>query len=149
MAYHLVLLALLLIGATFDDDLGRALRNIAPVLAVLVALAVVLLPIRPPGNLPIWALALYPLAMAVVLAAYGFWLWHPLTLGLAAVLLVTWSAATGWQIYRHIRQLVVGLDYLVPSLCVFPVAIAISLGKAGVLSRWLKAWRQKDVEELD
>jgi hypothetical protein len=71
-------------------------------------------------------------------------------MGVAAALLVAWSAATGWQIYRHIRQLVVGLDYLVLSLCVFPLAIAISLGKAGILSRWLKAWRHRDVEkELD
>ncbi len=148
LAYHLALLALLLIGATFDDDLGRALRNIAPVLAVLVAL-VALLPIRPPGNLPTWVLALYPLAMAGVLAAYGFWLWHPLTMGVAAALLLAWSAATGWQMYRYIRQLVAGLDYLVLSLCVFPIAIAISLGKAGILSRWLKAWRHQEVEEFD
>ncbi len=54
LAYHLALLTLLLIGAAFDDDLGRGLRNIAPVLAVLVGLVVVLVPIQPLANLPIW-----------------------------------------------------------------------------------------------
>ncbi len=87
--------------------------------------------------------------MAILLAAYGFWHWQTLTMGLAAALLVTWSAATSWQIYRHFRQFVVGLDYLVLSLCVFPVAIVISLAKAGILSRWWKAWRPDEVEELE
>jgi hypothetical protein len=149
LAYHLALIALLLIGATFDDNLGRALRNIAPVLAVIVGLVVLLVPIQPPENLPIWVLSLYPLALAIGLAAYGFWHWQTLTMGLAAALFVIWSAATGWQVYRHLRQLVAGLDYLALSLCIFPAAIVISLAKAGILLRWWKAWRQDQMEEFD
>jgi hypothetical protein len=143
LAYHLVLLSMLLIGASFDDELGRGLRSVAPVLATLIAVAVLLLPIRPPGNLPLWVLTLYPLVMAITLAAYGFWLWHPLTLVMSATLLGAWLMSIGWAAYRYCRQFVVGLDFIFLGLLVFPVAFAISLGKSGVLSRWYARWREE------
>jgi hypothetical protein len=146
VGYHLVLAITLLIGATFDDDLARALRHFAPLMATGVCLATMVLPITPPANVPVWLFSLYPLLMAMVLGAYGVWLRHPLTMGVAGALLLIWSALTGWQAYRYLRQLVAGLDYLALGLCLFPVALAISLAKAGVLSRWLARWRRKEPE---
>jgi hypothetical protein len=143
MAFHLVLLAMLIVGAAFDDELARALRFVGPGLALLACLAVIVLPIGLPASLPNWAIDLYPAVMAGLLAGYGYWLWHPPTLAMAGLIFAGWSFASGWQVYRVGRQFVVGLDYLVLSLVLFSLAILISLGKAGVLSRWLAAWRER------
>ena len=43
---------------------------------------------------------------------------------IATMILVTWSAASGWHIYRWLRQMIVGLDYLVLSFLVFALAFS-------------------------
>jgi hypothetical protein len=136
MAFHLLLFAMLTIGCVFDDDLGKALRTAAPAMVLLVCLAIAILPLRPLAELPGWVPRFYPLAMALLLAAYGYLLWHPPTMVIAALILVTWSAASGWNIYRWLRTLVVGLDYLVLSFLVFALAILVSLGKSHLTARW-------------
>ena len=149
IAFHLMLLTIAIIAAAFDDELARVLRYIGPGFVLLGCLAALILPIRLPINLPGWAIGLYPLAMSVLLAAYGFWLRHPPTLAMAGLLITGWAIGWGWQIYRALRSLVVGMDYLVLSLCVFAVAILVSLGKAGILSRWLSTWRRKPSDSAD
>lgn len=136
IALHVILAAMLIVGWVFDDELARSLRFIGPSVALLACLAVMLLPLKPPESLPAWVPRFYPLVMAILLAGYGYWLWHPPTLVIAGVILVAWSAASGWHIYRVMRSLIVGLDYLVLSLIVFALAIVISLAKSGLLSRW-------------
>jgi hypothetical protein len=146
-ALHVMFVAMLLVGALFDDDLARALRYIGPGLSLLAALAVMFLPLTPPAELPRWTLTLYPLAIALLLAGYGVWLRHVPTLVIAGAVLAMWGAASGWQIYRVVRTLVVGMDYLVLSLLVFGLAVLISLAKSRVLSRWIASWRE-GVEEI-
>jgi hypothetical protein len=48
-----------------------------------------------------------------------------------------WLTGVGWRAYVALRAEVAGLDYLLLGLLLFPVAVAISLAKAGVLNRWL------------
>ena len=139
IAFHILFAAMLLIGWAFDDDLGKALRFIGPSLALLACLALMLLPIRPPAGLPAWVLSFYPLAMAILLAAYGFLMWNPPIMIIAAVILLSWTGASGWHIYRMMRALIIGLDYLVLSFLVFALAILVSLAKSRVLSRWRPA----------
>jgi hypothetical protein len=98
---------------------------------------------------PTWLIGIYPPVMAAMLAGYAFWRWHPPTLAIAGLIFVCWSLASGWQVYRVCRQLVVGLDYLVVSLLVFMLAILVSLGKAGLLRRWLAAWRVKATDSAE
>jgi peptidoglycan/LPS O-acetylase OafA/YrhL len=64
-------------------------------------------------------------------------------------LFCAWTLATGWQIYRVCRQLVVGLDFLVVSLAVFALALGVSLAKAGVLARWYGTWRRRLPDPTD
>lgn len=148
VAFHLVLAAMLLIGAVFDDDLGRALRVIGPGVILLVCAGVMLLPIKPPATLPPWVLNFYPLVMALVLTAYGAWLWHVPTLVIAAVLLVVWTGVSGWHIYRLLRTLVPGMDYLVLSFLVFGLALLVSLGKSGIFRR-SRVERDEGVDPAD
>jgi hypothetical protein len=54
-----------------------------------------------------------------------------------------WVAIEGWRGYRLLRAEVAGLDYLVVGLLLFPIAVLISLGKAGVLNRWFETWRNR------
>jgi hypothetical protein len=140
---HLVLLIIMIIATAFDDVLARMLRFAGPFLTLLLCLAVMVLPFAPPAGIPTWLIGVYPPAMAAVLAAYGYWRLHPPTLAMAGLIFVCWSLLSGWQVYRVCRQLVAGLDYLVTSLLAFVLAILVSLGKAGLLNRWLAAWRVK------
>lgn len=136
IAFHILLFAMLLIGWLFDDDVGKALRTAAPCMVLLVCVALFVLPMRPLADLPAWAPRVYPIGMAVIIAAYGYLLWHPPSMVIAGFVLLTWSAASGWHIYRWLRSLVPGLDYLVLSVLVFVLAILVSLGKSHLTSRW-------------
>ncbi|MBA4191251.1 MAG: hypothetical protein C0467_24990 [Planctomycetaceae bacterium] len=54
-----------------------------------------------------------------------------------------WLSYAGWRGYRTLREEVPGLDYLAAGLALFPVAVLISLGKAGILARWWNLmWRR-------
>jgi len=143
IAFHMALLSVFIVGALFDDDLARSLRVVGPLLALGICLAVMVLPARAFGTLPTWALQFYPLTMSLLLAGYGCWLWHWPTLLIAAIILLSWTGAAGWQVYRMIRTWVVGMDYLVLSLLVFGLAILVSLGK----SHWFARREEPKPEE--
>jgi hypothetical protein len=57
-----------------------------------------------------------------------------------AAVALAWAVPAGSQVYRALREEIVGLDYLVVGLLLLPVAVLISLGKSGVLSRWVARW---------
>jgi hypothetical protein len=143
VAYHLVLAAVGLVGAAFDDYLARVLRGVTAALAFLGCLAWLFIPVDVRWGLPPWAGAAYPLAMAAALVGYGLLLRHRPSLTVAALVVVCWLTMAGWQGYRFLRQLVLGLDYIVVSLALFAVAVLISLGKAGLLNRWVTRRREE------
>jgi hypothetical protein len=64
--------------------------------------------------------------------------WRLAAVGSAAA---GWLAVAAWRWYLALRAEVAGLDFLVLGLALLPVAVLISLGKAGALPRWLTAWR--------
>jgi hypothetical protein len=139
LAFHLVLLAVLVVGAAFDDALAWLLRVAGGGMVIFACLTAAAGRIALPAPVPPWAVDAYPLVMAAILAGYGVLLGHGLSLGVALTILGCWLAALGWWGYVFLRQVVAGLDYLVLSLTLFAVAVLISLGKAGVLSRWVPA----------
>ncbi|MCE9565140.1 MAG: hypothetical protein K8U57_24170 [Planctomycetes bacterium] len=71
--------------------------------------------------------------LQVVLALWKRDGWRLVLGGLVAAV---WLAYAGWRGYRTLREEVVGLDFLVAGLALFPVAVLVSLGKAGMLARW-------------
>jgi hypothetical protein len=146
VVFQLILLVAFMIGAAFDDDLAKFLRGAGSFAALLASVAALLLPIAPPESLPIWVVQLYPVGMALVLAGYAYWLRHPPILVLAGAIFLLWCLVSGWQIYRTVRQLIVGMDYLALSLLVFGIALAISLSKTAAFHRWLERGREQEVE---
>jgi hypothetical protein len=83
---------------------------------------------------PIVAAAL----LQVGLAVWRRDLWR---LAVGAAPAAGWLGFVVWRGYRGLREEVAGLDYLVAGLLLLPVAVLVSLGKAGVLDRWASAWR--------
>jgi hypothetical protein len=141
LALHLALLALLCIGAAFDDALARRLRVAGAALGLLASLAVTFGGLDSPPGVPAWLVAAYPLSIAAILMGYGLVLRHRTSQAASGLIVAVWMVAVGWRGYCWLRQLIAGLDHLVLSLALFAVAVLISLGKSGVLARWVAIWR--------
>jgi hypothetical protein len=57
--------------------------------------------------------------------------------------LTCWLFMHGWQGYAHVRdEYIRGLDYIVGSMTLFVLALAVSLAKSGLLWRWWTRWRK-------
>jgi hypothetical protein len=134
-AFHTGLFCLLVLGAVFDTPLGRRLRGMAALLAALACVAVLIRGLHRPDALPEWLVWGYPLAMAGLLAGYGRWLRHLLSLWMAGFIGVCMLLAGGGRGYWWLRQFIIGLDFLAISLAFFVVAVLISLAKARFLRR--------------
>jgi hypothetical protein len=134
LVFHLALGVVLMIGAAFDDRLGRFLRGAAAVSVLLGCLISQATPLPPIGRAIPGASEGYPLIMASLLVVYGQLLGHRLSLGIASLVLLCWLGGAGWSAYGQLRQIIKGLDYLVLSLVLFLVAIFVSLAKGGFLT---------------
>lgn len=130
VAFHLALVVVFLVGAAFNDAIGRFLRGTGGVLAVVAALAVMT---GRPAALPVWVVVVYPLALAAIVAGYGLVLDHRPSLACAALIVACWVFVTGWQWYVHLRRIVVGIDFIVLGLVLFSLAVLTSLAKGGAL----------------
>jgi hypothetical protein len=135
IAFHLALLAALVIGAAFADSLAELLRVASAGMAIFACGVLLVGEIDVRGLAP-WMVVAYPLLLAVVLAAYGVLLRDWATRGSAVVILSCWLLAVGWRGYVALRQIITGLDHITLSLVLFALAILISLYKAGLLGRW-------------
>jgi hypothetical protein len=134
-AFHAGLISLMVLGAVFDNALGRHLRVAAAFLAQLASVAVLIEGLHRPGTFPEWIVWGYPVGMAVIIAGYGALLRHRLSLVVAGFIGFCALVAAGWRGYVWLRTFVVGLDLLAVSLFFFALAVLISLGKAGFLRR--------------
>jgi hypothetical protein len=132
---HIGVLGLLLLGGLFRDRLGNLLQVVGVALMLIAGLSAVYLWLRPQPPAPRWLLGLYPLALAAMLLVYGWWVRRAWIPRLAGLVVACWLGAVSWEGYWTLRQIVQGLDYLALSLALFAVAVLVSLGKAGLLSR--------------
>ena len=71
----------------------------------------------------------------------GLWRREAWRWGLAGGMPAVWVGLEGWRVYLAARAVMAGLDQLVAGLLLLPLAVLVSLGKAGVLGRWLRNWR--------
>ncbi|QDU19642.1 hypothetical protein [Urbifossiella limnaea] len=71
----------------------------------------------------------------------GLWRREAWRWGLAGGMPAVWVGLEGWRLYAAARAVLAGLDQLVAGLLLLPVAVLVSLGKAGVLGRWVRSWR--------
>jgi hypothetical protein len=77
-----------------------------------------------------------PLVGAALLQAW-VWMWRRewWRMALGGVVVGVWGGAVGWRAYLKLREEIAGLDYIVLSLLLLPVAVIISLAKGGALER--------------
>jgi hypothetical protein len=135
--FDLSLFAMLVIGAVFADRFARMVRFIGSALVSLVCVVSVLIPLHLFPSESDWVVVSHALTLAGLLAAYGWLLRYRPSLTMAGLAATAWLAAAGWRGYWWLRQLILGLDYLVLSLIVLALAVVISLSKGGVLARRL------------
>ena len=143
VAFHLVMLVVLLVGAAFDNDLGRRLRVVGGGMVMLGCVAAVFGWFGQPASVPAWTLSVYPVMLAALLAGYGLLLTHWPSHLLAGLALSPWLATGAWRVYAILRREVVGLDYITLSMALFAVAVLISLAKSGLLLLWIEALAKK------
>jgi hypothetical protein len=136
---HLGVLIMLVLGATFSGPSGVALRRIGAFCVTVLALTAMQRWLRVPEEIPTVALILYPILLGVVLAAYGHRLRDSFIMVLATVICGYWLIKFGWAGYRGVRGLFKGFDYIVSGLGFFVVAVLVSLGKSGMLTRWIES----------
>jgi hypothetical protein len=133
---------MMFIGALFDDPFARFLRGAGALLLALACLAAFGIgPIDVPGFPPEVVRA-YPFLLGVAAAGYGYLTGCRPYFAAASVGLLGWLTGVGWQGYSGLRRVLVGLDWIVGGLAFFGLAAVISLGKAGVWSRWDDRRRQ-------
>ena len=132
---NLVALAMLILGAIFRTPMGRVIRAVG----VLVAFFLAAIVVHPQKLTELsWTIhVLYPLAVGLLLTAYGYWQRHSLTMIAATILLGYWLFTWGWTAYQYVRTSLKGFDYLASGMACFAIAVLVSLAKAGVLRRWL------------
>jgi hypothetical protein len=132
---HLAVAALLVLGACFRGWLLVLGRTICVLVLTALGVSAVLRlseiePLVPAAIMP-W----YPLFVIVTGVAYGRWLEQPLFVACAMVTLASWGLEFSRHTYQQLRRLVSGLDQISAGICLFIVALAISLRKAGLLPR--------------
>jgi hypothetical protein len=135
LVFHLALAAVLLVGAAFEDQLGRLLRSVAATLALSGALVAMSGRFGHTDAAPRWLLEIYPMAMALIIAGYGIILKHRYSIMSAMLIVLFWAAAMGCRGYISLRRAVTGLDYIAFGVIFFGLAILTSMAKGGVL-RW-------------
>jgi len=138
-AFHTMTAGLLIAGMVFRDGRGRVLRAAGAFLVLQACLVATFAGVDLQLAVPAWAVTVYPLVAAAVLAVYGAF--HDrVPIVIAAVVAFGWLSSAGWLGYGALRQILHGLDHITLSLAFFAVAVLVSLGKAGKLSRWLEMW---------
>ena len=135
VTYHLTVVCLLALGAAFRrDEFGKMLQFLGTA-AVLIASAGALAALAGLPNEPLaWAIGTYPLAMAGLLAVYGWLTGYWLSSAVAVLIAAGWAGAVDVRGYLALRKLVVGLDAITLSLAVFAGAFGIS---------WTKRYRPR------
>jgi hypothetical protein len=144
IAYHVILVGILMLGAVFNDRLGRFLRVVGVSLVTLTGLMALSEAFAPSAGLP----GAYVLLLAVVLVGYGRLVGLRSSFLGASVLLMGWLGVVGWRTYCWLRQLVTGLDQMLLSLALFALAILVSLIKSGVFARWLQQRQRRLAQAL-
>ncbi len=86
----------------------------------------------PPGLIPG-----YPILIAAVAVGYGVVVGGWPFFAASGVILASLLIAFGSKGYLNLRQQLAGLDRIALGLASFLLAALISLGKAGLLRRWL------------
>jgi hypothetical protein len=132
IACHLSILAMLVVGAVFDDFLADLVRSFGAIVLLLLGFVSAIGSTQMTDGLPSELAAWYPALVAAVCCVYAFLVRDHTYLASAFVCVAAWLGWSSWNVYSRLRHVVAGLDQIVWGLVFFSVAMAISLRKAGV-----------------
>ena len=144
--FHLALVAILALGAIFDDELGRHLRAWGATFLLAASLASLAGEPHLTRGMPPALLPAYPILLAAVAVGYGLIVGGWAYFAASGAILAGVLAVFGHRGYLLLRQQVVGLDRIAWGLASFAVAALISLWKAGVPQRWKAKGRPANAE---
>jgi hypothetical protein len=144
ISFHVILAAVLLLGALFEDRLGHVLRITGATAAVVGSLAVITGRVGQTTALPSWVIEVYPLVMALMIAGYGYMVCHRFSLLAAGLILSACLVAACCRGYNSLRHVVAGIDYIAIGLVMFSLAVLTSMAKGGVLP-WRIAGKSGEV----
>ena len=85
------------------------------------------------GMISSWMVEVYPLVMAILIAAYGLALGFGPSITVAWLIVSCWLAVMGCRGYVSLRRAVAGLDYIAIGMVLLGLAILTSMAKGGVL----------------
>jgi len=134
---HLVLAAVLVVGAVFRGRVARFLQYLGAALILTAGVVALIGDPRLLGNPPPMMLSVYPTLAVVVAIVYGYFVANRWYYAAAFGCLSCWLALVGWHGYRLLRQSIVGLDHIACGVLFFLLAMLISLTKTGFPQRWL------------
>jgi hypothetical protein len=132
---HLVIVALMTIGALFADWLGQFAQSCAWIALLGLGVGSGIHVSSIDNALPAAVAPWYPLCVMVASAAYGLFVRDRRFLMVAGACLAAWVGYTGLSNYLRLRRILTGLDQIACGLMLFLVAAAISLRKAGLWPR--------------
>ncbi|HEY3787878.1 MAG TPA: hypothetical protein VGL71_03440 [Urbifossiella sp.] len=89
-------------------------------------------------NLVRPAQLIYPVLLQGFLGLLHADAWRLIAVGSVGA---AWLTGAAWRLYVAMRAEVAGLDYLLASLILLPVAVLVSLAKSGALERWVERRR--------
>lgn len=148
IALLLGLLAVLGVGAAFDDPFARWLRDFGALLGGIGALAAATGGIVPDDLLPWWGGPCIALAAGAAFAAYGRWLGNGASLAAGALSVTSGAGSASWRGYQALRGWASGLDYIAAGLALFALAAFISAVKGGAMRPLLARIRDFAVEDF-
>ena len=137
---HLLLFAMLLIGAVLRDRVAQFLQR-AAVLGILIACAFVL-----SGEAERRSIArpevlmIYPGFMLVLIAVYGYWVPNRWYRGIPLLILAGWITSLGGRGYRSLRTTFAGLDQIALGMACLLLGLMVSLWKLGIPQAWWAWW---------
>jgi hypothetical protein len=141
---HLLLAAVLLVGAIFGDLVARWLQGCGAFLIVAACAASLAIDRQRLGNPPEMWLTFYPAAMVLVAVGYGLLVRNRWYHAAALLTVAAWLAANSPRGYRALREQVAGLDQIAWGAASLAVALAISLAKLGIPQKWLRwLWKRQ------
>lgn len=139
---HLMLAAMLLIGAVFRDPFARWLERMGAAIILAAAAVSLTCDLQVLGEVPPLWLTLYPAMLIPVAAVYGRLVRNWLYYGAAAGAALCWLAVLSVQGYRLLRQAMAGADYILWGLASLVLAVLISLTKTGHARAWIAGRRK-------
>jgi hypothetical protein len=137
---HLLLFAMLLIGAMFHDGLAQFLQRIAVAGIFLACLFVVSGGTQRWQSTPARILMIYPGVMLMLVTAYSFWVHNRWYRVVSLLILAGWLMALSERSYRSLRTAIAGIDQIVLGLTCLVLGLAVSLWKLGMPQAWFARW---------